>query len=418
MKAPVLIMVCLSSTVLSFGVVRWAVELRAKTQSSSVASSEVNAAKALDERGPSSRSEAKEAGVPEKNSLEKSAKLARLLQLISELERGGSSLADSRLAVFEAINGMSKEDLKLLVEQASTSADFTRMFRYDVRFAAQRLGELDPKVATAMWEERGTNVLVASAMLAPWAARDPQAFAAWVKSLPANQQSSTSWALQPLAQNKPESFAILAPLLSNSPAGPAGATAAIQKMMSDAGDKGDSASALAYANSLPEGAIRDRALANMAKWPGMDLAKHPEVLAAVGNLPDEIARQMGVTLSANASKLPEGPARESAFSNALKGDTDRDPAAATKRLDELAGSKDYPAAVLGFVDATAGKDPAAAADWALSIGANSASVRQQALEKLAQVWKIKDAEEARAWVEKAPLTDREYFILTGRTRSK
>lgn len=418
MKAPVLITVCLSSAVLSFGVVRWAGQLRTNTQSSSAASSGETVAKAAEERKSESRSDSKEEGVLEKNNVENGAKLERLLQQISELERGGSSLADSRLAVLEAIHGMNKEELRLLVEHASTSADFTRMFRYDVKFAAQRLGELDPKAATAMWEERGSNLLVASSMLAPWAARDPQAFAAWVKSLPASQQSSTGWAINTLARDKPDSFAALAPLLRDSPAGPTGATAAIEKLMNNVGDKGDPSSALAYANSLPEGAIRDRALANMAKWKGVDLAKHPEVLAAVGNLPDEIARQMGAALSSNASKLPEGPARESAFSTSLKADAANDPAAAAKRLNELAGSKDYPAAVLGFVDATAGKDPAAAADWALSIGANSAPVRQQALEKVAQVWNTKDANEARAWVEKAPLTDREYFILTGRTRSK
>jgi hypothetical protein len=211
---------------------------------------------------------------------------------------------------------------------------------------------------------------------------------------------------------------VLAPLLGDSPVGPSGARSAIEKMMRDAEGKGDPSSILAYANKLPEGSIRDRALATMAVWPGIDFGQHPELLAAVRNLPPDVARDIGNFLSYNASNLPEGPARDSAFTSALKGDADKDPTAAAKRLEGLANSKDYPAAVLGFVGSTAGKDPAAAADWALSIGPNSAFVRQQALEKVAQEWNKKNADEVRAWVEKAPLTDREYFILTGRSRSK
>jgi hypothetical protein len=91
---------------------------------------------------------------------------------------------------------------------------------------------------------------------------------------------------------------------------------------------------------------------------------------------------------------------------------EKDPKSAAKKVEALAGSADYPAAVRGFVEATAAKDPAAAADWALSIGLQGGQ-RAAALEKAVAEYFRQKPDEARKWVASAPLSAEEYFLLTG-----
>ncbi len=176
--------------------------------------------------------------------------------------------------------------------------------------------------------------------------------------------------------------------------------------------------ALAYANALPEGPLRNRALATLARWPGLKIEQYPAILAAVGELDAVTALEWGRNLAGVAEKLPPGLARDTAFAKATEREVKSDPAAAAARLESMAGSPDYAAAVLGFVRGSASKDPAAAAEWALSIGTESDRQRQVALETVAAAWFKANPGEARAWVEQAPLSGPEYFQLTGRPRSK
>jgi hypothetical protein len=81
--------------------------------------------------------------------------------------------------------------------------------------------------------------------------------------------------------------------------------------------------------------------------------------------------------------------------SALREQTGKDPAAAAKRLDALAGTPDYAPAVRGFVDETVRRDPAGAADWALSIGESAPLHRISALERVASAWLRKDPDAAR-----------------------
>jgi hypothetical protein len=172
----------------------------------------------------------------------------------------------------------------------------------------------------------------------------------------------------------------------------------------------------AYAQTLPEGPVRNAALLEMLKWPGANAHANPEVADALAKADPEEARRLGRELSKNAGQLPVGPARESAFTQALRDESGKDPAAAAKRLESLAGSVDYAPAVRGFVEATTRKDPATALEWALRIDPSASLQRSSALERAAAAWFKADAEAARAWVETAPLSDAEYFQLTGRAR--
>ena len=341
-----------------------------------------------------------------------------LVELMAETQTAGVSVEEGRLLAMEAISRLGPEQLEALLEGEIDSPDFFRMFRFELRFAASRLAELAPERAVALWLKHTSNAFLADMLLAPWATRDSKAFASWLVGLPGDLQSGLGRTVAKLAQQKPEEFAALATQLVNSPTGVSGAIAAMTGMLEKAGKDGDPAGALAYAKALPEGALRNRALAALAKWPGLDLARQPEIAAAVAGLPSDAARVLGRELEGSAEKLPVGVARESAFVGSLKTQADKDPAAAAQRLESLAGTGDYPAAVLGFVTATAGKDPAAAAEWAFSIGRESPQQRGAALEATATAWFSANPEEARAWVEKAPLSESEYFQLTGRVRAR
>jgi hypothetical protein len=121
---------------------------------------------------------------------------------------------------------------------------------------------------------------------------------------------------------------------------------------------------------------------------------------------------VGQQFASDADKLPQGPVRESAFAAQISTTAKKDPQAAAKKVEALSGSADYAAAVRGFVEATAAKDPAAALDWALSIGPQGGQ-RTAALEKAAAEYFRQKPNEARKWVSSAPLSAEEYFLLTG-----
>jgi hypothetical protein len=141
-------------------------------------------------------------------------------------------------------------------------------------------------------------------------------------------------------------------------------------------------------------------------------ASDPEIRDALAALGPLEARDMGRQFASAAEKLPQGSLRESAFAARISAEAQTDPRKAAKKVEALSGSADYPAAVRGFVDATASKDPAAAVDWALSIGPQGGQ-RAAALEKAAMEYFRQKPDEARKWVANAPLSAEEYFLLTG-----
>jgi hypothetical protein len=173
--------------------------------------------------------------------------------------------------------------------------------------------------------------------------------------------------------------------------------------------------ALAYAKNLPDGAMRGAALVEVAQkcdLRKLDLAAHPEMRDALAALSPLEAKKVAKKFVETADKLPPGALRESAFAAQMTAAAAKDAKNAAKKVEALSGSADYPAAVRGFVEATAAKDPAAAADWALSIGLQGGQ-RTAALEKAAAEYFRQKPDEARKWVASAPLSTEEYFLLTG-----
>lgn len=288
-------------------------------------------------------------------------------------------------------------------------------------FAFRRLAELDPKRAADLWAENrdykgGFEAVTTSQNLAGWAEKDPEAFAQWTLGQRPEVQQRSRYALESFGRNSPERFAAIAPVLAETPAAKYAAGAAIDGMKMK--DKNSGETALAYAQSLPAGPCRDGALVAMLTWPDARPEEKPEILATLSRMDPDEARRLGDKLGKIVGALPAGAARESAFTAALRDEAGRDAAAAAKRLEGLSGSPDYAAAVRGFVEKTASKDPSAAAEWALTIPADSPQQRSSTLEKVASTWFKANPDAARAWVENASLSDAEYFQLTGRDRNR
>lgn len=306
------------------------------------------------------------------------------------------------------------DELEAIITGASTSL-FTQKDR-DYQFAVRRLAELDPERAANLWAGSAYFRMQSDLFLGDWAKKDPAAFGTWMLSQTPDTQRASASILGNQAQVDPDKFAQLANSLASSPAGPIAVRSAIQGMRDQTNN--DHEKVLAYANNLPAGPIRDAALVETLKGQQSGAAPSPEALAALGRIEPEDARRVGRELAKVAEVLPEGAARESAYASSLREQADKDPAGAAKRLESLSGTPDYAAAVRGFVEQTARKDPGAAAEWALTIPASSPLQRISALERVASAWFKAAPDDARAWVEKAALTDTEYFQLTGRNRTR
>jgi hypothetical protein len=346
-------------------------------------------------------------------------KAKRLQSLREAAERSDATTpADVKLSLMEAVNMLAPGELAELLSREAETTNFFRTIQPDFQYAARRLSEIAPEKAAELWLKRKGALLGGEALLAPWASQHPESFVSWSLGLPVDAQKAVAGVLGELARGNPEQFSAIAPQLAQSSGGVAGARGAVRGLSQGDGNAQDPAAALAYAKGLPEGPLRSAALAETAMAYGLDrvnLVANPEVSEALAALGPAEARDVGKQFAEAADKLPQGPVRESALAAQIKNAAQKDAQAAAKKVEALSGSADYPAAVRGFVEATAAKDPAAALDWALSIGLQGAQ-RAAALEKAVAEYFRKSPEEARKWVANAPLSAEEYFLLTGSRR--
>ena len=336
--------------------------------------------------------------------------------LDSLLGKADAAPADRRLQLMEAINSLKAKQLEQMLEKELRSDLFLRSDRFDFQYAASRLGEIAPERAAELWASHSEARSFSRSLLAPWAKKDPVAFANWTLTQTPEIQRAARGSLTQAVSADPASFAFVAHQLASSPNGTETARAAMRSLA--AKEPGAAQKQLEYAAGLPEGPMRNAALAELAQAsPNLDLNAHPEVLQALASLSERDAYRLGSNLANKVDALPPGPVREAALQAALREQARTDPATAAKRLEALPpSSPDYAAAVRGFVDSTSAEDPASAAEWALSIPPTAPSHRSGALERVAAEFVRTNPDGAREWVEKAPLSNEEYRRLTGRTR--
>ncbi|MEK0445964.1 MAG: hypothetical protein RLZZ399_1285 [Verrucomicrobiota bacterium] len=339
-------------------------------------------------------------------------------ELWHEITQRAKSPAEARLRLMEAIQAMDAVELSALLESEVGAFEYFRAKRFEFQYAVARLSEIAPVRAAELWARSPALRAYADVFLAGWVARDPGAFAAWILAQPGETQTAASGVVAAMAKQSPEQFLSVASQMANSAMAVSGARSAIRGFLSKDPNAGDLPALMQYAGTLPEGPLRAAALCEIAKAPGVDLSQQPEVARALVALKPEEAREVGDQLWKSAASIPPSPVRDAAFVRAFQEHAKEDVAAAAKQLESMRNSSpDYPAAVRGFVTAAAPKDPSGAIEWALSIDPSATLQRASALEKAAAAFFKQKPEEARAWVETAPLSPAEYFQLTGRTRS-
>ncbi len=339
-----------------------------------------------------------------------------LAGVVQEARESATSAPSARWKMMEIMGSMNADELEGLIKGALDQINLFKPPSSEFEFAVRRLVELEPEKAAALWAGNAALRMQTDLFLNGWVKSDPQAFAAWSFTQPREIQQASASALGAFAKDAPEKFAAVAAQLGQSPAAASGASRAIAGMLER--EVGAPEKGFAYAQTLPDGPLRQAALMEMLKWPGANAHANPEVVYALSQADPEDATRLGRELSKTAGQLPVGPARQSAFTTALRDESGKDPVAAAKRLESLAGSVDYAPAVRGFVEATVRKDPVAALEWALKIDPSDSLQRSSALERAASAWFKSDSAAARAWVETAPLSDAEYFQLTGRARPR
>lgn len=333
---------------------------------------------------------------------------------------GAASPADFRLRVMSAINRLSADQLVSVLQTELDAKSFLHTERFDFGYAAKRLSELAPEKAADLWAANdATRASGFGSLLLPWAKKDPEALTQWVLTQTAEIQQAARGALALSASTDPDRFCRFAHLLTDVPKAGTAAASAMHKFLEKNDPAKDPSKALEFAGKLPEGILRNRALAELAQSPGVDVRAHPEIVQALAALPDTETHQAGVSLAKKADSLPPGPVRESAQRATFQKLAQSNAAEAAKKLEGLSpASPDYPAAVRGFVEGAVRKDPAAAAAWAVSIPASAAQHRIGALDRVAAAYFKSNPNEARTWVEKAPLSDEEYRRLTGSPRPR
>jgi hypothetical protein len=182
--------------------------------------------------------------------------------------------------------------------------------------------------------------------------------------------------------------------------------------------------ALDYAGSMPSEQAREGALQAIAHMlAGSEegrryILKNKELQAALGKgirqFP-EWSQFSAILFKGQTEGVTDPALREAILDHGFRQDAHKDPEKAAQRLEALAGTGDYSAAVRGFVEGASRKDPAVALEWALTIPEGDAH-RMEALENAARALYKKAPEEARRWVATAPLSAAEYRRLTGRDR--
>ncbi len=173
----------------------------------------------------------------------------------------------------------------------------------------------------------------------------------------------------------------------------------------------DSTEALAWARTLPEGKLKDRALSTVV----VSMADHDprEAAKMIGSLPansqDDAAGNLAARWASNdpnaaaqwAANLPEGDARSKATRNVVATWAERDVAKTAAWLEKLPAGISRDAAVYEFSRQVTDKDPAGAAAWAGTI--YDQGQRDTAMERIYRHWSRTDQQGAVNFIANSPV---------------
>ncbi|MEK0446362.1 MAG: hypothetical protein RLZZ399_1683 [Verrucomicrobiota bacterium] len=320
--------------------------------------------------------------------------------------------SEARIAVYEIIASMDPAQLLDFVKTGFTD-DLTKAFRPDYVYALNRLAEIDPLAGARFLSKQTFGFATSSSFFGHWALRDPAGFADWLKEEP---YSATT-------RNIPSSLATISK-------GNPDVAVAILRELGDSSHRIDGQRFMAaflqgqtwkdglnFLEQLPKGPVRDQALSELAATPGFPLSEHAEAREALSRLTGQAARDVGERLGGTAIELLKtGEVRAAAITSNMKkcGGEKIEITHATDFLQTLPPAERV-AGIAGLVQSKAAQEaPAAVGELALRIPPEFTKERIRVLDTLLRTWVKKDAQEASRWVQSAPLSDTEYFRLTGK----
>ena len=170
--------------------------------------------------------------------------------------------------------------------------------------------------------------------------------------------------------------------------------------------------ASAWAESLPEGRMRNEALGRVADhFAGRDPAGTAEWAQGFADQPgtERIFWEVGANWAGRdpeaalewVSDLPEGQSQQIGMRGSLNSWARRDPTAAGEYLQEMAPSPLRDAAIAGYSTHVVWEDPTAAMSWAESIAAPER--RQEAMVEVARSWQRKGGQGLNDWLQSSDL---------------
>lgn len=326
--------------------------------------------------------------------------------------------SEARIAVYEIIAAMDPAQLLDFVKTGFTD-DLAKAFRPDYVYALNRLAEIDPLSGAQFLSRQPLGFITSRFFFGHWALRDPAGFADWLKDEPYSATThNISSFLATISKENPDVAAAIFRQLGDSSHGISGQhfmrTFLAEQNRKDAWKDG-----LTLLEKIPKGPVRDGALTEFAATDGFPLSEHAEVTQALSQLTGQAARDVGERLGGTAiGLLKTGEVRAAAITSNMKkyeagGITD-----ATNFLQTLPTS-DRIAGIAGLVQSKAAQEaPAKVGELALRIPPEFTKERIRVLDTLLRTWVKKDAQEASRWIQTAPLSDTEYFRLTGKPRSR
>jgi hypothetical protein len=323
----------------------------------------------------------------------------------------------ARVSACEKIASMNQSQLLQFLGEALRDEFSFKLLRFDFQYAFQRLAEIAPT--------EGAELLVKSdfpflgfSFFTHWAARDSERFLDWLRREP-GANAPAARVVQNIASHSPELAAELAHQLKDLPHRVDGGNL-MEGFLSEQNPLGKRGwkEGLNYIEKLPEGPVRDAALARLSVEKDFPLADRPDALQALARISGAEAWRAGGNLADKYQLLPPSEVRTVAIGRWIYyvADSGSDSDAA-ETLQRLTGPE-YAAGVRGFIQSkAANEDPKAAAQWALSIPPELGNERLYALHDLLRKWSAQEPEEAAQWIQTAPVSDTEYFRLTGKKRS-
>jgi hypothetical protein len=337
-------------------------------------------------------------------------------------EQAGSPV-DAKRAFLQAIQKLPVAELRELVSRELSTGFLWEIDTPEFEIAVRRLAQLDPEKAASLWAESRFlsqhHAVHAEWFLGSWIHRDSDAFLKWFGALPSQTQIRANQFVLNFSISKPELLAAHAEWFAALPGSRIDATIArsLTSLLSHSENSGAWQNALETMQTFPNGPLKHILLASLA-FSGRLEPSDPEVQNALASVdPSSVLSPPKNFIE----QLPPGPLRfESIRRQFLTDNGANDLNDHRKTLSRYENTPDYDAAALGFVEFCSRVDAEHAAQGislALSFPPDS-DLRLRALDVAAGGLYKADPEAARKWVKEAALSEKEFFQLTGKTKSQ